>query len=216
MGTLIGIVAAVLLLACLLLAGGGCSSKTPSAPPPIVTTAGMKSLDRTAVRALLEKLADTDPPIKKHSNAMCYSPAMPPLQASYVCPNCGERTLYDDSKKNKEPFERGDAATVQWEIPSCRRAFQELREVAGDAILLDESQFCRKCSPKVTEPKLVLRVAYADRQSPNIVSGVTDDDLRILHHFLAGELYGSGFDDEIPLKESLPRLQELLGVKLDD
>jgi hypothetical protein len=224
MGMLVGIVAAVLLLACLFFAGS-CSSRTASGPssgaapnrPPVVLAAGMKSLDRAAIRAMLKRLANTPAPENTSFGAMCYKPASLPKRADYVCPKCGERTLYDDSKLSTEEWvKNGLARIVEREIPSCRREFQGLRKVAGDAMTLDESQFCRKCSPSVTEPKLVLHICY-DGGKVRDIEKIDHGDLRMLREFLNGELLTTGDNEgEYPLKEFLPRLQELLGVKLDE
>jgi hypothetical protein len=221
MGTFVGIIAAVLLLACLLFAGGGCSSRTsPPPPPPVVTSQGITLLDRTAVRTMLKRLADerpaTQPPKELPLGAMCYEMAVPPHRSDYVCPKCGERTLYDSSKAETEkPCAMGLVATVQ-AIPNYRREIEELRRIAGDAITLDESQFCRKCSPKVKAPELVLHVSVAG-EKPHDIDGITPSDLQILREFLSGKLLTSGDRGEkTRLKDQLPRLQELLGVKLDE
>jgi len=224
MGAIVGIVAAILLLVCLLLSTGGCSRQAPSgssgvAPvPPVVTSVeGMKSLDRTAIRVLLKKLADSPTPKAQAMGAMCYDMAPPPRRADYVCPSCGERTLYDESKwSNDEWVQKGVARVVAEEIPGCRREIEDLRRVVGDAISLDESQFCRKCSPKVARPKLMLRVFFEDGK-PRDIENVSHSDLRILQEFLAGKQLTKGDNDSmLPLKDRLPRLQELLGVKIDE
>ncbi len=217
MGMLIGIVAAVLLLACLLLAGG-CSRATPPVPqsPPIVTVEGVKSLDRSAVRAMLKRLADAPPPAQLAMGAMCYAVSLPPDRVDYICPKCGERTLYDNSQyKSDQPFDRGIAWTIDRDLPHCRSEFQELRKIAGHAIELDETQFCRKCSPNVTRPKLVLHISYKDGTVRD-VNGIDHNDLRILREFLSGKRKSKGDNEgESPLKDELPRLQQLLGVEME-
>ena len=88
--------------------------------------------------------------------------------------------------------------------------------MVGDAITLDESQFCRKCSPKVTAPKLVLHISYNGEKARDI-ENIEPGDLRLLHDFLSGKVLTN--DDHgcaSPLKNSLPRLQELLDVKVDE
>lgn len=203
MGTIFGIIVAVLLVFGLLFAGG-CSPWVPS--PPVVTVSGIKSLDRAAVRALLKRLADTPPPTKLSAGASCYKPISLPDRADYICPKCGERTLYI----------KDGSFDVKYSIPDCRGPIKEIRELAGNAISFDESQFCRKCSPKVRNPKLILRIAFAGEPTREI-ERFNADDLRILRDFLAGKLVSkNGTDWELPLKSSLPRLQELLGVKLDE
>jgi len=220
MGTFAGIIAVVLLLAWLMLAGGGCSrntSETPPAiaPPPVVLTEKMKSLDRAAVRAMLKHLTDTPLPKKLSPGAMCYYSSVRLRRTDYVCPQCGERTLYEESKLEDIKYSRDNVCIIIGEdIPGCHRELAKIRKIVGDAMALDESQFCRKCSPKVTEPKLVLHITYEDGTTRN-AEKVTAEDLQLIREFLAGDAVHKGVRDrEIPLKKSLPRLQELLGVEL--
>jgi len=219
MGTFAGIIAVVLLLAWLMLAGAGCSrnaSEEPPAiaPPPVVLTEKMKSLDRAAVRAMLKRLADTPAPKMTVFGAECYKPAGPSDRVDYLCPKCGERTLYVRHRQGlpDDPV----VWIVDKELPKCRREFQELHKLAQDAIEFDESQFCRKCSPKVTSPKMAIHVTYEGAKARD-VENITANDLRLLREFFAGDLMHHGFQDEkTPLQKSLPRLQELLGVKLNE
>jgi predicted RNA-binding Zn-ribbon protein involved in translation (DUF1610 family) len=67
------------------------------------------------------------------------------------------------------------AKMVESEIANCRREVWQLRKAVGDAVSLDESQFCRKCSPHVTSPKLLLRIAAADGQQREIELSSADD-----------------------------------------
>jgi hypothetical protein len=225
MGAVIGFAAAVLLVSCLLLSGSRVFAEPPLTPPPAAaagppaatSTEKIKSLDRTAIRGLLKKLSESPVPKGEKMGAMCYDTAPPPRRADYVCPKCGERTLYDETKMDtKEWVEKGRSSTVAWEIPECRREFKELQKLAGDSISLDESQFCKKCSPKVTEPKLVLHITLKGEKARD-VEKIKHGDIRILREFLAGELLAEGDRNSIsPLKKSLPRLQELLGVILEE
>ena len=219
MGTFAGIIAVTLLLAWLMLAGGGCSCNAseespPTAPPPVVLTEKMKSLDRAAVQKMLKRLANSAPPEKTSIGAMCYKPAGSSDRVDYLCPKCGERTLYVRHRQGlpDDPV----VWIVDKELPKCRREFQELRKVAYDAIEFDESQFCRKCSPEVTSPRIAIHVTYEGGKARD-VEKITANDLRMLREFFAGDLIHHGFqDEETPLQKSLPRLQELLGVKLDE
>ena len=99
-------------------------------------------------------------------------------------------------------------------MPGCRREFDELAKVT-DRVTLDESPFCRKCSPDVETPKLSLTSKYLGGE-PQVVAGVNPNDLRILRELFAGKVVHITFNDaEQPLKDQLPRLQELLGVKTE-
>ncbi len=215
MGTIAALVGVGVLLVCLVLATLGCSGGRagaeggqpdgdPGARPSAVVLAGeVAALDREAVRALLKKAADAPAPAAPKMGAMCYAPRAPVMRADYVCPKCGERTLYGE----------GMAMLVQEHLPACRRELAELKKVAGDAVTLDESQFCRKCSPEVKDPRLVLTVTFQDGKKSS-VQGASAMDIRLLGELLGGKtVHRSENDGESALKEHLPRLQELLGVK---
>jgi hypothetical protein len=216
-GIVAGIVALLILIACLMLAGGGCSHRGSSeTPPPVAVSAkGIALLDRTAIQTMLKKLAETPAPERLSFGAMCYEMALPPTRADYVCPKCGERTLYGDSTTDtKGQLSSGAAMVVDEEISACRREVQELHRLAGDAVTLDESQFCRKCSPTVTDPKLVVHINFNDGDARDI-ENISAMDLRLLREFMEGKRLHKGEQDrETPLKDSLPRLQEILGVEL--
>jgi hypothetical protein len=77
---------------------------------------------------------------------------------------------------------------------------------------LDLGTIWRRFSSK---PKLVLHVSYKGEKARDI-EDVNHGDLRILRDFLAGQLLTTGDNDSVdPLKNSLPRLCVLLGVKSD-
>ena len=212
MGMLTGIIALLLLIGCLVLAGG-CSGQSSSPPPVVVSAKGIQSLDRAAIRAMLKRLADTAPPTKDTMGASCYGPRPPITRSDYVCPHCSERTLYEENSEKQGMH--GIADVVDREIPECRREYIELRKVAHEAVVLDEAQFCRKCSPDVTEPAILLRVIYEDGK-PRDIQNIHAEDLRILREFLAGELMHKQTNDgQTSLKHSLSRLQQLLGVELE-
>ncbi len=208
MGTFAGIVGVVLLVL-LTLATMGCSGmragggKSEVTEPPVVLSAEeVEVLDREAIRALLKRAAETPPPKKLSSGAMCYSTMGPPQRADYLCPDCGGRTLYEDKL----------AGFVQGGIAACRREFDELEKVAGAAVSFNESQFCRDCSPDVQAPQLVLEITYRDGKQVT-VSSLRADDIRLLREFLSGELVHKGErDSETAMKELVSRLEKMLGV----
>ena len=86
-----------------------------------------------------------------------------------------------------------------------------LQEVAKASLSLDESQFCRKCSPGTKDPKLVLKIQYDDGKTRN-VAGISPEDLQLLTELFSGELvHDTGMMGEKPLKDYGERLRELLG-----
>jgi hypothetical protein len=106
------------------------------------------------------------------------------------------------------------AQVVAWTVPDARRKNDELQKAAGASVTLDESQFCRKCSPEVKDPKLVLQIVYADGK-PQTVVGVSPDDLTLLTELFSGKLvHDGGMSGEKPLKNYSKRLQELLGIEM--
>jgi hypothetical protein len=178
-------------------------SAEPAASPP-VTARRVKSMSQEKIREMLGRIEAKKAPEPK-MGAMCYDMAAPPARAEYVCPKCGEKTLY-----TKE-----DAWNVQWTVESCRREFLQLKSSTELSVVLDESSFCSHCSPSAKKHEMGLIVTYADGQS-HTNSPVTDGDLRILQSFLKGELsFKTENDGTRPLKESLPRLRQLLGISAE-
>lgn len=163
----------------------------------------LQSLDRSEIQQKLSKLMATPSPTDLKHGACCYAVAEPPKRAEYVCPNCGEKTLYTKS----------NAATVEWTLPYARKCFKELTDVLPHGAALYETQFCRKCSPGIREPQLVLKIEYKDGPR-HMVEGVTCEDLQLLKDFLSGSpVHDAGQLGDKPLKDYGERLQELLGVE---
>jgi len=185
--------------------GGGESAEPGNTPaqsaqtkPPAMQAAQLTVLSKAEMKKLLAQIEKAKAPEPK-MGAMCYDMAMPPERMEYVCPACGEKTLYT----------RDVSWTWTYELPSCRRLFKEIPK--HEAMTLDESSFCKKCQPdsKAPELKLILRF---DGGMTNVVPTVTSQDLRLLRDFLGGKLLvRDGQDFERPIKEHLPRLRQLLG-----
>ena len=139
--------------------------------------------------------------------AMCYKVAVTPVRTDYVCPTCGEKTLYafDDTVDDPNAFQRTLLAN---ELESCRRAVQKIN---GFDIELDESQFCKVCSPDIESPQLGLVVRHPDKPEPHRVWGVSEIDLTIIKAYADGRIKKEGMADVC-----IARLEELLGVKLEE
>jgi hypothetical protein len=187
MGTIVGVVAAVLLAVCLLVSSGCSPSNTPSGGAP-----------------------GTSRPI----GAMCYEVTAPRPEVDYVCPKCGERTVYDGDASNTRRT-KSEVTVAAMEIASCRREFAGLRKVTGDTTMsLDESQFCRKCSPNVSEPKLVLHFTHEGK--PRDIEDIKREDLKILCEFFTGRPLKKDSSTSKHLEHRRHRLEQLLGVKIDE
>ncbi len=163
----------------------------------------LRSLSRIQVNILLARL-ENEPPPESTMGAMCYSPVMAPLSANYVCPVCGEKTLYDSSW----------AAAIDWELPSCRRFAESINENTDFQIVLNESLFCDFCSPDSASDNLSLLLEVTHENGETVVNPVTITDLRMLDSFLQGNLYYlSSTDAQNPLKGHSDRIRSLLGLE---
>lgn len=162
-------------------------------------------LDRKDIQAKLQKLSLVPAP-PPTPGAMCYTPAPEPVSAAYVCPLCGEKTIYTGHT----------AKGLQFGLDSARREFQLLQKVAKDAIRLDESEFCRKCTPGTNEPSFTLFVDYGDN-APHKVSRVVSNDIKLIRELLEGQTGHTGFNDSVePLKNMVKRLEQLMGVSVTE
>lgn len=158
-------------------------------------------MSRAEMELKLARLEAAEAPEPK-MGAMCYAVSIRPLETTYVCPHCGEKTLYAQD----------EARFISWELAACRREFYQLKGVAQLKLKLDESSFCKHCRPKAKEHRLVLTVAYADGTA-HTTAPVSHWDLQILRYFLEGRVEYRTFNDGTsPVKAALPRLRELLGV----
>jgi hypothetical protein len=176
-----------------------------AAEPAAPLAEATQPLSREELAQRLKALSTSpDPAIQNETGAMCYRAAAPPTTADYVCPKCGQRTHH----KN----DRGTARMVLHELPAMRGMVQAL---PGLDARLDESQYCRKCSPNVESPQAVLVLRFPGTPEEHRVAGVTSMDLRLLQEFLAGEKVHKGErDSESALKAHAGRLEELLGVEV--
>jgi len=162
------------------------------------TAAVLAKMSKGEMKKLLKALEESAKP-ETQVGAMCYMPAPWSSRAEYVCPICGEKTLYLEDM----------ARVVDEELGTCRRLLRSMPH--HEAMMLDESTFCRKCRPEGIEPKLALTIRYDDGTT-NVVSGVSSDDLKLLKAALKGESYIDGPGVQRIVNDELSRLRTLLGV----
>ncbi|HBX51443.1 MAG: hypothetical protein A2275_14350 [Bacteroidetes bacterium RIFOXYA12_FULL_35_11] len=178
---------------------GNSSEKYSEQAPP---DSGKKIISRQELVNKLQKLSDTEAPKNLEMGAMCYKTAGPPERAEYVCPKCGEKTIYH----------RNNTRFIEKEIPACRGLVSKIKDME---ISLDESEYCRKCSPSVTEPELCIYLRTSDMEKPDHVCGISSDDLNVLSEFLSGSLkVKDNYDYESPLKEKISTIERILKIKL--
>ncbi len=164
----------------------------------------IKSLTMDQINILLARLEIEEPP-EPVRGAMCYEAMAYPLVAEYICPVCGEKTIYNDSQ----------TGFIEWELQGCRRIVESLNEYTEFDISLDETLFCDFCSDSSDEePTLLLRVALTD--TTETVNSISIHDLRILDSFLQGNLYYLTFNEaQFPLQDCSDRIRQLLGASAD-
>ena len=153
----------------------------------------------------LKSLAQKPAPKNLNMGAMCYDMADPPDRAEYVCPVCGSKTLYANKDNSDIP------QFIERDLASCRQIAKSITKVK---VVPDESQFCRKCKPNVKKPQLCLTIHYPD-QSKHSACKISEEDMNLLSEFFSGsDKHKLDNDEELPLKDYIKRLEELLGIKI--
>lgn len=169
---------------------------------PAITRRAFRSMSRADVEKKLQNIATQKAPIPLMV-ATCYKVAVAPNRAEYVCPVCGEKTLYTDNT----------AQFINRNLEKARIEFANLKKVTDLQIELDESSLCKKCHPETLDRTLVLKITYADG-SAHEYPKVLPDDLIMLRFFFCDCLtYLDSRNHEESIKPKLPRLRELLGMK---
>ncbi|MCY3019215.1 MAG: hypothetical protein NTW87_09345 [Planctomycetota bacterium] len=214
----------------------GCNGKgkpSPDAPDdkkPAPATKDAKSPDRKPAEPKASRAAADDkaaqqrqtppradpPPKKRAPMACCYEMAAPPTTFEYVCPTCGGKTLYAlsaDASEAQRSSVREITLTLHVELETCRRT---VAAIPGSRVELDDSQFCRNCSPGVVNPQLVLVVRRPGSAEPHRFAGVTTEDVQLVREYLAGSAKHVGEHGyETPLMQHAQRIEQLLGAKVD-
>lgn len=162
-----------------------------------------KMLTREEIVQKLIALSIIPAPENLSEGAMCYKMAMTPSRVEYICPVCGSKTIYKDNM----------AYYIDRELAKCRAASNAISQIE---IRLDESEFCRKCSPKVKDPKLCVITKFAGDSTENKVCEISSDDLYAVAEFLNGKLkHRDQTDNETPLKDKINRIEYILGIKIE-
>lgn len=123
-------------------------------PPPGDVETALQEIEQAALHAPEperkpdESLLPEDW-IEDEDDISCYEPIMEDLVVEYVCPACGEKTIYD----SQWGFEADNVQVL-------RRRMNKLSNYPE--VRLDESQFCRKCTPDVKELPLAQLVFTFD------------------------------------------------------
>lgn len=168
-----------------------------------VKAARMMTGSRERLELMLRRLDREDPP-PFVMGAMCYAPVALPDRAEYICPVCGERTLYTGH----------DAMEIEWGLPAMRRLVESMADNGYVRIFLEET-YCIHCHPQGPGFGEGTILVVVHEQGDTVRTAVNITDLQAMEGFLRGELhYLSDNDSEIPLRGRLERLRVMLG--LDD
>lgn len=165
-----------------------------------------KPMNKKEIEEKLKILAKSEAPDPQSLKvgAMCYAPSRLPPTIDYICPVCGEKTIYTL---------RQDYNIIK-NLPQSRSIAKALNSYG---ITIDESSFCAKCRKNDTEnPTINLIIKYTDQPEPRIIKGISLNDLVILQEFLNDKKIHKGANDrEEPLKKYTDRLSYLLGIELN-
>jgi hypothetical protein len=132
---------------------------------------------------------------------------------------CGEKTIYGLKEVDNETEINTDTlkisqnriSFIKYELTAIQR---EIQKVKGINISLDESEFCKHCSPFVEEPTLYLSINIGGESDTTKISDFDYMDVRLIHEFLAGSrVHEDGRGNEYPLIDYIERIKELLGIK---
>lgn len=155
---------------------------------------------RTRLSMMLSRV-EREPAPDQIMGAMCYEPMAVPNRADYVCPVCGERTLYGYP----------DGYFILESIPPMRRIIEEIEGNEFFSATLEE-MYCSACHPDNGVRGVTLVIAYPEGDT--VRTAATLHDLRILQGFISGELsYTDSYDATLPLRGNTDRLRILLGIE---
>ena len=172
-----------------------------------VTVEKVSRASNAEIGRMLQQVETAPAPAPK-MGAMCYAPLPPVTHYEYICPVCGEKTLYAAGTNQFY----GPAATIE-AFRRARDAAEAAAAKVGAAVALDEKQYCRKCLPDFTNtPQAAVAVTLPDGHVQR-TEAIQLQDLWMLRDFFSGKtVLVGGNDSESPLKHDLPRLRELLGM----
>jgi len=162
------------------------------------------ALDQLTKIELNNKLKQlpAEPVIKDYPiGAMCYKVAAPPERVEYVCPVCGEMTLY--------PAYYSDID----KIPYYRTLVKKIKKID---VVFDESPLCKKCSPNIKSRELCLIVKYDKNAQPHKTCDINEVDINLLYEYSEGMKEHSNSFGKVPLINYKNRLEELLGITIRD
>jgi len=172
-----------------------------------VTSEKVAGSSRAAIRTMLRQVENRPAP-ETRPGAMCYKVAAPPEYQEYVCPLDAEKSVYQ-----REDYEVYGLAK---NIEGMRRTVKNMNSVTQLAVFeLDESRMCHVCSPDLEDEErhVSLVVRYPDGKEHR-TEKIKIDDLWVLEAFFRQKpIYSSWRDAQLPVKDKMGRIKELLGLE---
>ena len=163
-----------------------------------------------------------------------------PLSISYICPKCGTKTHYNEPywewvrRLGEEKFIWNNSGYFEpdfFGLDSKNKVYEyiiqiktfraEVQKIESVHIALDESEFCKNCSPFTKNPILYLLTNIAGEADTIKTPNITWLDIRLLQELLNGNITHKeksfstpvSFSDAVKGIEYRERLKELLGIK---
>ena len=163
------------------------------------------ALNRDELAQKLQALEKAPAPTKLAPGAMCYKPAGLQARQEYVCPTCGQKTVYAVAQNRT-------AILALRQTDTYRRQIKEIQAL-GLPCSLDETAFCQNCGKDAQTKGFFLVIAWPDRTVHRVQLHGNDDLLLVLEFLQGKTTHDAGMGGEKPLKEFLPRIHELLGIE---
>ena len=161
-----------------------------------------EGLTQEQLDPLLKELAQKPAPKDLLPGATCYKVAMPPERTEYVCPVCNAKTIATK-----------DIRWIGRSLDTYRRQIQQVKTHGLDAAL-DERSLCATCRAKMEPPPEIgdffIEVTIGGKTTRTKIKG--DDFPKLIAFLEKQDKWNAGSRGELPLKDELPRIRELLGI----
>jgi hypothetical protein len=156
---------------------------------------------RADVERRLKALADSPVPDELNPGAMCYEMSAPPVRIEYICPKCGQKTIYTNS----------DYFYTVENVTSCRQVVANIKNLT---LRLEEKNFCHHCYPDTNAaPSMTLYIKYKGEQTEEVIEDISRGSLELIWAFMNGQTTIASFNDrETPLKGNIDQICNLLKV----
>lgn len=164
----------------------------------------LDELSRVELNQKLEHLPHDLEKWDKPVGAMCYKTAAPPQRVEYICPVCGEMTLYPSY------------SSLSFSVDNVLYYRTLVKQITKLDVKLDESELCEKCNPAPKARKLCLIVKFDSNSTPYRTCDITEEDIKLLYEYSEGEKEHDTSVVKFPITDYKNRLEEMLGVEIKD